>query len=132
MDGPSKLHLPRDLPYPITVVELHEKPGASLTPGTRLLTYSWLSTDKSNDEPEPAPGAPPKPKIKLFGTWDCSVEGTLEEWLLKKDDVVTRERARQPALHATEPCQHGVQMGGLCALCGKDMTKYVFQLYIYM
>ncbi|VDC08041.1 unnamed protein product [Peniophora sp. CBMAI 1063] len=124
MAEPTKLRLPPDLSYPITVVDLHEQPGASLAPGTRLLTYSWLSTDKSADAPPPPDGKPaPKQKIKLFGTWDCSIEGTLDEWLLSKGDVISRERARQPVLHATEPCQHGVQMGGLCALCGKDMTK---------
>lgn len=24
-----------------------------------------------------------------------------------------------------EPCAHGVQFGGMCVSCGKDMTEYV-------
>lgn len=134
MAEPTSLYLPRELPYPITVVELHAQPDTPVTQGTRLLTYSWLSADVSdNNEPAPDPKAmpPPKATTKLFGTWDCPIGGTLTRWSLKPGEVIGRDRARQkPALYATEPCKHGVQMGGLCALCGKDMTKCVHIYHI--
>jgi RNA polymerase II subunit A C-terminal domain phosphatase len=119
MADESDLHLPRDLPYPITVVDLHAKPAVSVRPGTRLLTYSFLSAPANKDaQPD-----------KLYGTWDCPVEGTLARWNIQPREVVSRDRARQrPAVFISEPCKHGVQMGGLCALCGKDMTECAIPL----
>ena len=35
---------------------------------------------------------------------------------------------RKPLLHILEPCTHSVQLEGLCALCGKDLTTYVCSL----
>jgi RNA polymerase II subunit A-like phosphatase len=29
-----------------------------------------------------------------------------------------------------EPCSHSVQFGGLCSLCGKDMTEYVCGFFV--
>lgn len=33
-------------------------------------------------------------------------------------------RSRSPIVHILEPCTHDVQLHGLCALCGKDLTVY--------
>jgi len=117
MADDTELHLPRDLPYPITVAQLHVQPGDQVQQGTLLLTYSFLRKSTDPEEKD----APP---TKLFGTWDSPIEGTLSRWALSEREVVSRERARQrPVLYASEPCKHGIQMGGLCALCGKDMTR---------
>jgi RNA polymerase II subunit A-like phosphatase len=115
-DGDSELYLPTDLPYPITVVELHVKLGSNVQQGDRLLTYSFLRpSDPANKDAQP---------VKLFGTWDSPIEGQLSKWDVRERESVSRERARKrPALCASEPCKHGIQMGGLCALCGKDMTR---------
>ena len=59
-----------------------------------------------------------------FGTWDATFEGELGTWKLKVGDVISRQRAKdRPALLLVEPCKHGVQVNGLCALCGMDMEK---------
>lgn len=41
-------------------------------------------------------------------------------------DVITQNKANdRPAVIVIEPCKHGIQLGGLCVLCGKDMTRSV-------
>ncbi|KAI0319033.1 hypothetical protein OF83DRAFT_1241216 [Amylostereum chailletii] len=112
----TPLYFPHDWPYPIHIVQFHVRPNDRIDRGTRLLTYSFLSS------------APPKdqdtPPVALFGTWDSPIEGTFNSWGFKERDKISRERATsRPAIHVTEPCKHGIQMGGLCALCGKDMTR---------
>ncbi|OBZ79019.1 RNA polymerase II subunit A C-terminal domain phosphatase [Grifola frondosa] len=66
----------------------------------------------------------PDPELR-FGTWDSAVEGTLSKWNFKPGDIVSQRRAKEsPAVYIMEPCKHGVQLGGLCCLCGKDMTNF--------
>ena len=52
------------------------------------------------------------------------MEGTIQAWKVKVGDVVSEKRAKErPAVEVLEPCTHGIQIGGLCGLCGKDMTE---------
>ncbi|KAI0699349.1 hypothetical protein C8T65DRAFT_581279 [Cerioporus squamosus] len=118
MSSPSELFLPPSLPYPIKVVSLAVQPNADVQRGSRLLDYSFTHT---------APDA--RPELR-FGTWDSPVEGTVSRWSIAKGDTISHRRAREsPALHILEPCKHGVQLGGLCCLCGKDMTSYDYTGY---
>ena len=109
----SQLFLPPGTPFPVTVVNIQAKASDSVQRGSPLLTYSFSSQPSS-------PGERPQ---GLFGTWDCPVEGTIERWCVKEHDVITSDE--KVVLCISEPCKHGVQMGGLCALCGKDMTQCV-------
>ena len=114
MSSPTELYLPPTLPYPIKLVSLALAPDAPVQRGTRLLDYSYTHL---------APDAPPELR---FGTWDSSLEGTLARWSFANGDIVSDRRAREtPAAYILEPCKHGVQLGGLCCLCGKDMTRFV-------
>jgi RNA polymerase II subunit A-like phosphatase len=114
MSSPSSLHLSPNLPFPIKIASLDIQPPSQVTRGTRLLTYSFVYVPSSQDD---------SPETR-FGIWDCSVEGTIHAWKLKVGDVITEKRARErPAVEVIEPCTHGVQIGGLCGLCGKDMTE---------
>lgn len=114
--SPTELFLPQFLPFPITIVSLDAHSRDTVHRGTRLLTYSFVHISHSPDlSPE-----------TRFGTWDAAIEGTLDSWRLNAGDVVSRNKAkRSPALVIVEPCKHGIQLGGLCVICGKDMTKYV-------
>ncbi|KAI0639989.1 hypothetical protein C8Q77DRAFT_1083965 [Trametes polyzona] len=113
MSSPTELYLPPSLPYPIRLVSLAARPNSELQRGTRLLDYSFTHR---------APDAPPELR---FGTWDASIEGTLTKWNFNQGDTISERRAREtPALLVLEPCKHGVQLGGLCCLCGKDMTSF--------
>ena len=109
---PTPLSLPPHLPYPLSVLSLHARPGDTVARGDRLLTYSFAAN---------APGAPPDIR---FGTWDSPLDGVLARWNIKERDIVSARRAHgTPALLVQEQCKHEVQMGGLCAICGKDMTR---------
>jgi RNA polymerase II subunit A-like phosphatase len=114
MSSPTSLHLPPNLPFPIKIASLDIHPPSPVTRGTRLLTYSFVYIPASRES---------SPETR-FGTWDSSVEGTIQAWKFKVGDVVSEKRARErPAAEVIEPCKHGVQIGGLCGLCGKDMTE---------
>lgn len=116
MSSPTELHLPPTLPYPIKVASLDVKQGAPVRRGTRLLSYSFKYQSST-------PGA--RPEIR-FGTWDCLLEGTVETWNVRVGDEISLQRSKQkPVITILEPCKHGVQVGGLCGICGKDMTAWV-------
>lgn len=119
MSSPTELHLPPSFPYPIKVVSLDADSSTEVQRGTRLLSYSFVHLST-------APGAQPETR---FGTWDSAVEGTLFKWNFRPGDVISERKARdKPVVLVTEPCKHGVQIGGLCGLCGKDMTECVHPL----
>ncbi|EIN13841.1 hypothetical protein PUNSTDRAFT_95201 [Punctularia strigosozonata HHB-11173 SS5] len=111
----TELYLPQTLPFPIKIVSLDVSNSASVDRGTRLLSYSFEYT-----------GSGPDPKRETrYGTWDSTIEGTLEGWKVRRGEVVTKERARgKPVVAIVEPCTHGVQIHGMCGLCGKDMTDH--------
>ncbi|KAI0347959.1 hypothetical protein BDW22DRAFT_1350081 [Trametopsis cervina] len=112
MSSPTELFLPPHLPYPIKVVAHAVQSRAAIERGTRLLSYSFTHISADNE------------KEVRFGTWDSSIEGTVDSWLLKPGETVSLRRATEiPAIKVTEPCKHGMQIGGLCCLCGKDMTS---------
>ncbi|KAF8079106.1 hypothetical protein FPV67DRAFT_95819 [Lyophyllum atratum] len=112
--SPTELYLPPTFPYPIKIVSIDAQPSSSIQRGTRLLGYSFVHL-------LPTPDAQPETR---FGTWDSAVEGTLDKWNVKIGDVISLRRAREkPVVVVIEPCKHGMQLGGLCVLCGKDMTN---------
>jgi RNA polymerase II subunit A C-terminal domain phosphatase len=109
----SQIFLPSGTPFPVTVIKIQARASDSVQRGSPLLTYSFTSQ----------PSEPGQPTQALFGIWDCPVEGTIERWCVKERDVITSDK--NAVLYIIEPCKHGIQMGGLCALCGKDMTECV-------
>ncbi|KAI9068710.1 hypothetical protein FKP32DRAFT_1587477, partial [Trametes sanguinea] len=117
MSSPTELHLPPFLPYPIKLVSLALRPDSEVQRGSRLLDYSYTYKP---------PGPDARPELR-FGTWDSPVEGTLTKWNFKQGDTISERRAREtPAVFVLEPCKHGMQVSGLCCICGKDMTSYDF------
>lgn len=115
----TDLYLPNSFPFPIKIISLDTPQAAAVIRGTRLLSYSFVHYP-------PVPGAQPETR---FGTWDAAIEGTLDSWKVKVGDVISQRKAKDRAVVViNEPCKHGMQVGGLCVLCGKDMTKYVVSL----
>lgn len=55
-----------------------------------------------------------------ISSWVSPVEGKLKEWKIRVGDVIHRD---QPCVLVEEACQHPIQISGLCAICGKDMTE---------
>ena len=113
----TELSLPPELPYPITISSLDLHPPSEVTRGVRLLTYSFTYLSIANGISE-----------TRFGTWDSPIEGILDLWKVKPGDIISHKRAHEAVVLVKEPCKHGMQVGGLCGLCGKDMTEYAYTL----
>ncbi|GJJ09456.1 hypothetical protein Clacol_003679 [Clathrus columnatus] len=113
MDG-TELWLASDLPYPITISSLDSPAASEVVRGTRLLTYSFAYTSSITGISE-----------TRFGTWDSTLDGVLDSWKIKQGDIITQPRA---VVVINEPCKHPVQISGLCAVCGKDMTEASIQM----
>lgn len=116
----TELYLPSSLSFPIKILKISLESQAEVSRGTNLLSYSYVHHRK------PTAGEPkPEPEVR-YGTWDSPIEGAIYRWNIRSGDTVSSKLARgKPALLVNEPCKHGMQLGGLCCLCGKDMTEYV-------
>jgi RNA polymerase II subunit A C-terminal domain phosphatase len=113
MASSTELYLPSNLPYPIKIISLGFFPSASIERGNNLLNYSYayVSPEKNGF-----------PELR-YGSWESPIQGTIDNWTIRPGDHVSARRASEkPVLLVTEPCKHGIQLGGLCCLCGKDMT----------
>ncbi|KIK70552.1 hypothetical protein GYMLUDRAFT_253918 [Collybiopsis luxurians FD-317 M1] len=112
--SPTEVYLPPSFPYPIKISSIDVAASSIIERGTRLLSYSFVYLAH-------APGSQPETR---FGTWDSAIDGTLKSWNLKVGDVISQKKAKdKPAAVVVEPCKHGMQLQGLCVLCGKDMTN---------
>ncbi|KAF7359453.1 RNA polymerase II subunit A C-terminal domain phosphatase [Mycena sanguinolenta] len=110
----TELFLPQSFPYPIKVVSLDAAADTIVQRGTRLLSYSF-------DYIPAHPNAVPEPR---FGTWDSALDGTLQAWKVRPGEVISQRKAKdRPVALILEECKHGMQISGLCVLCGKDMTN---------
>lgn len=111
----TELFLPQSFPYPIKVVSVDAATDSVVQRGTRLLSYSF--------DYAPHPEAQPEPR---FGTWDSAVDGILQAWKVRPGEIISQRKAKdRPVVLVLEECKHGMQISGLCVLCGKDMTKCV-------
>ena len=129
--APTEIYLPDTLPFPIKISSLTVRSNESIRSGQRLLNCSYASVTSTHttistapDEDEFGVGGSKRSIEKRFGTWDATFEGELASWKVKPGEVISRQRAKErPVLLLIEPCKHGVQVNGLCALCGMDMEK---------
>lgn len=113
--GETKIHLPADLPYPIKITSLATRTSENIQRGQRLFNYSYLYLSANGGDSE-----------TRIGTWDATFEGSLQAWKFKPGDVIARKRAKEEyALVLYEECQHGIQVNGMCAICGMDMDQCV-------
>lgn len=118
----TELYLPQTYPYPIKVLSLDASPADNIQRGARLLSYSFVHLP-------PTPGAQPETR---FGTWDSAIEGKIDSWKVRAGEVISKKKAKdRPVVLIIEPCKHGMQLSGLCVVCGKDMTKSVNHRYEY-
>ena len=125
MSSSTSLSFPPTLPYPIKITRICASRGEAIKPGSKLLEYSFTQVQKAapeDEEPE---------KLLLFGSWDTSLEGTVEDWVVRVGQTITSEEAkamagRHGAVVVKEKCSHDVQIGGMCAVCGEDMTRFEF------
>lgn len=105
------------LHYPITVTGLLLKPGDKVTKNTPVFNYTYKSTVQEYDTYGEATNVE-----KTFPTrYESQVEGEVLRWKIHKGMIISGPGV--DLVEITEPCQHNVQFGGMCAECGKDMTE---------
>ncbi|KAG9190047.1 RNA polymerase II subunit A C-terminal domain phosphatase [Alternaria panax] len=112
-----KIVSPRDLNYPVTVIDLLKKRDEDVQRSGKLFNYSYDSRVTEGDK-----WGGEKTVMKKFRqTFAASTEGKITRWFIKPGTVI--ERHGTPLLEIEEPCTHETQFGGLCVDCGKDMTQ---------
>lgn len=112
-----RLVTPESLHYPITVTRLRLKESEDVANGGPLFDYEYKTKVLEGSE-EDKDG---KMVERTFpSTFQSSVEGSLSKWYIQAGMVITKPRT--PFAEVEEPCKHEVQFGGMCAICGKDMT----------
>lgn len=118
----TPLHLPPNLPYPITITRINSPADSNVARGSKLLEYSFRQTSPAG------PSTSDHKSLMLFGSWDSSLEGTVESWNVRVGQTLSGADARAisaggGAVRIREKCRHDVQIGGMCAVCGEDMTR---------
>ncbi|KAI4174808.1 MAG: hypothetical protein LQ343_002046 [Gyalolechia ehrenbergii] len=112
-----QLQLPRGLHYPITITELLKQPDDNVERFAPLFSYSYKTTvtegNKFGDEFQVEKDFPTK--------FESSVGGKLKAWSINVGDVIPKPGTDIAEIE--EPCAHGMQFGGMCTICGQDMTQ---------
>ncbi|MCJ1285032.1 Carboxy-terminal domain (CTD) phosphatase [Xylographa opegraphella] len=111
------LRLPHNLHYPITVTDLLKQPNDNVDKFTPLFTYFYKTRVTESDELNNVFEVD-----KTFPTrFESNVEGTFKRWKIAEGAVITH--GGEVIAEIEELCSHGVQYGGMCVECGKDMTE---------
>ena len=105
-----------ELHYPITVVTIRKQLNDFVERQDPLFEYSYRTKVKEEDDF----GNIEEVDKSFYATFECSVEGWLRTWAIDKGTVVTGPSSALAEVE--EKCLHSIQYGGMCAICGKDMT----------
>jgi RNA polymerase II subunit A-like phosphatase len=105
------------LRYPITIVRLLKSPGDQIKKQEPLLEYSFKWKREIVDE---IGGDTREEEQTTTVTWDSPADGELTQWHITEGQHIVADRQ---CMAIKEECSHAVQFGGLCAMCGKDMTE---------
>ncbi|KZZ94577.1 NLI interacting factor-like phosphatase family protein [Ascosphaera apis ARSEF 7405] len=108
--------LPRQLHYPITITKFLVKEGDDIELGTQLFTYTYTTTVSQVDRFRERKDV----QMTYPTTYESPIEGKFMGWKIEEKTYVER-----PIIVAEveELCAHDVIFGGMCAICGKDMTR---------
>lgn len=105
------------LRYPITISKFMKNKGDEVQKGEALLQYTYKFERTIGD---PALNEERTVEETGYADWGCPTEGTINKWLVKAGDVLTKS---QLFVAIDEPCPHDMQYAGLCTKCGKDMKE---------
>ncbi|KAG9249608.1 uncharacterized protein F5Z01DRAFT_473985 [Emericellopsis atlantica] len=109
------VHMGTRLHYPVTITRLLKKPGDAIEARQVVFEYkfNWQREIEEGRFKEET----------SYADFESPAEGTLREWKIEEGEVV---KAPQPYMAIEEACPHDVQLGNMCAKCGKDMTEVNF------
>ncbi|KAL7662437.1 RNA polymerase II subunit A C-terminal domain phosphatase [[Candida] zeylanoides] len=117
--------LPQHLPFPVTVTSVACRAGDTIPKHEAMLTYKYWDYQ---EDPRGDEGDAPRVRVERVGTFESPVGGEVAEVLV----CVGQELAHAAAVATVrEPCDHSVQYGGLCALCGRAVDDKDYSGYDY-
>lgn len=120
--------LPLSVPFPVTVTAIICKPGDQVQKHTTLVKYRYWDYQ---DDPNSKEATPPKIRVERIGTFESPIEGEVTEVAIHVNDEIAHSGIAVCTVQ--EACDHSVQYGGLCALCGravedeKDYSGYNYE-----
>lgn len=120
-----EVKLPPSLLYPIEIVALLVPASSPVKRHDRLIKFKYWNRvpDGVAEEGE----EPPLVTREFYGHFDSPHEGQLQEWLVKPGDRLNDHLTS--VLVVEEGCDHSVQFGGLCALCGRSLDDKDYMGY---
>ncbi|KAL2132337.1 hypothetical protein VTI74DRAFT_3941 [Chaetomium olivicolor] len=113
----KEIRLGSRLRYPITIVKLLKAPGDKIKKQEPLLQYSFKWMKEVGDTIR---GDTWEEEQTTIVTWESPTDGELTQWRIREGQRVTADTG---CMVVKEECSHDIQYGGLCAMCGKDMTE---------
>ncbi|OZJ04456.1 hypothetical protein BZG36_02785 [Bifiguratus adelaidae] len=124
METISSVTIPADN-LPVTVTSVYVSPQQEVKQGERVLSYKYTFEQLEEDSDDEGDGrAHRKRKVTRIHEriLDLSspYDGTVQQVLVRPGD--TLKVAGTAVARIIEPCSHAVQLKGVCALCGKDLT----------
>lgn len=105
------------LRYPITITKLYKEPNQPIKKKEPLFQYSFKWTRTVGDIIR---GETWEKEETTYADWSSPSDGELKSWKIQIGQEISRD---QDCMVVKESCSHDVQFGGLCAICGKDMTE---------
>ncbi|TPX69931.1 hypothetical protein SpCBS45565_g02023 [Spizellomyces sp. 'palustris'] len=116
MESSQHVVLPPDR-YPITIITLRVGAGANVQKDDVLGIYEYLGTVMVKDR-ESQQERPVQKRVKeeLRSQWT----GRIDKVGVQPGQTVTDPR--EPLAIVVEPCGHLIQVRGICATCGKDLS----------
>ncbi|CAB4406829.1 unnamed protein product [Rhizophagus irregularis] len=106
---------------PATICNFLVKPGDKIAKSQSLLSYEYKKTIQkrsalATEESEYMDVLTPQIEELKSPT-----EGELEQFHVKQGETIDRKN-NKVVVGVIEPCSHSIQLHGLCALCGTDIT----------
>lgn len=110
--------LPVSLIYPVEVTQLLKSQGEQVKKRDVLLKYKYWNLVPDGVVEE---GAPPPDMVRkeFYANFESPLDGNLVKFDVKAGDRLNDDRT--PVCRIQEPCDHSVQYGGLCAICGASL-----------
>jgi len=121
----TSVTLPPSLLYPVEVVELNVREGSPVKRHENLVKFKYW-----NRVPDGVPEEGEEPELvnkEFYGTFESPYDGTLKKLEVKVGDRINDSLT--PVLAIEEVCDHSVQYGGLCALCGRSLDDKDYMGY---